>query len=126
MINNSPQNLNQRNLSVFDSAVIPNISIQNYLTRIMRFSRTSSRSLIMSLAYLDRITNRRENNITLTRHNVHRLILTAIMLAAKFYDDIHYDNNTWSRIGGINANEINRLETNFLELIEYNLNINTN
>ena len=60
----------------------------------------------MSLAYLDRITNRRENNITLTRHNVHRLILTAIMLATKFYEDIHYDNNTWSRIGGINSNEI--------------------
>lgn len=124
MVQNSPMQLNNKRLTVFDSQNIPNISIDNYLTRIMTFSGTSSRSLVMSLAYIDRITNRRENNITLTRHNVHRLVLVSTMMASIFYDDIHYDDQTWSRIGGVNVSEVRRLKLNFLDLINYQLNVN--
>ena len=123
MIANSPLQLDQRNLTVFDSHEIPNITMQNYLTRIMTYARTSSRSLIMSLSYIDIIVNERANNMTVTRHNVHRLMLVSLMIASKFYNDIYYDNKTWSRIGGVSLEEINRLEHNFLRLMEYRVHI---
>ena len=41
------------------------------------------------------------------------------MIAEKFYNDIYYDNLYFSKIGGISLREINKLEKEFLFLINY-------
>lgn len=43
------------------------------------------------------------------------------MLAAKFYDDQYYNNEYYSRVGGITKKEINELEIEFLNYINFNL-----
>ena len=43
------------------------------------------------------------------------------MTAAKFWDDYFLSNQNYSLIGGINVEEINMLESEFLILISYNL-----
>jgi hypothetical protein len=41
------------------------------------------------------------------------------MLAAKFYDDKYYNNQYYALIGGIKVKELNMLEINFLNSLDY-------
>ena len=43
------------------------------------------------------------------------------MVAAKFFDDKYYNNEYYSRVGGINNKELNSLEIEFLNFINFNL-----
>ena len=43
------------------------------------------------------------------------------MLAAKFFDDRYYNNEYYSRVGGISKKEINLLEIEFLNYINFTL-----
>ena len=58
----------------------PSISVPNYLQRISKFSGCSNECFILSLIYIDRLITRRK--IVMDTLNVHRLIITSIMLAA--------------------------------------------
>ena len=120
---NSSLMLDQNELTVFDVGSIPRISIQDYLMRIMTYSGTSSRSLILSYMYIDRLTQKDKNLIKLTRFNVHRLLLVSIMAASKFYDDVYLSNKHWAAIGGVEVSDINRLERAFLSNIDYRMNM---
>lgn len=48
-------------------------------------------------------------------------MLTAILVGTKFYDDIFYDNNLYSRVGGISNPELNFLERRFLYLSNFEI-----
>lgn len=122
MIENSPQELNYERLTVFDSYDIPNISIQDYLLRIMQYSRATSRNIVMALSFIDQLSNDDEWPVTLTRHNVHRLLFISIMIASKFYEDFYIDNYSWSRIAGVPLDEVNKLERKFLAYINFGIN----
>ena len=52
---------------------------------------------------------------------VHRLILVSILITHKFYTDPFYKNSDISRIGGFHLQEINFLEEEFLDIIDFNL-----
>jgi len=45
------------------------------------------------------------------------------MITHKFFSDDFYSNNYISFVGGINLQEINFLEREFLSIIDYNVNI---
>jgi hypothetical protein len=53
--------------------------------------------------------------------NLHKLIITGIMVAAKFYDDDFYDNGYYAKIGGIPLEEINNMELEYLCLLNFRL-----
>jgi hypothetical protein len=45
------------------------------------------------------------------------------MLAAKFFDDRFYNNEYYARVGGISNKEVNVLEIEFLNLVNFNLHV---
>jgi len=45
------------------------------------------------------------------------------MIAAKFFDDIYFDNAYYAKVGGIPTAEINNLELEFLFMINFTLNV---
>lgn len=53
--------------------------------------------------------------------NVHRLLITSIMLASKFFDDVYYNNAYYARVGGISNAEVNSLEMEMLRMISFSL-----
>lgn len=55
-----------------------------------------------------------------SRHGF-RILVTAVILAAKFFDDVYFSNSFYARIGGLPSSEMNVLEAHFLNLIKYNL-----
>ena len=48
-------------------------------------------------------------------------MLIAILLAIKYNEDDFYSNTYYAKVGGINLQEINNLESEFLSLINFNL-----
>ncbi|CAN1246853.1 CYCP3-1 [Linum grandiflorum] len=66
-----------------------------------------------------------QTNVHLTSLNVHRLLITSIMLAAKFVDDAFFNNAYYARVGGISTGELNKLEMKFLFSIDFRLQVNT-
>lgn len=52
---------------------------------------------------------------------MHRLILVSILITHKFYTDPFYKNSDIARIGGVHLQEINFLEEEFLDIIDFNL-----
>ena len=43
------------------------------------------------------------------------------MIAVKYYDDCYYDNEFYSKVGGISCKELNVLEIEMLSLLQYSL-----
>lgn len=57
--------------------------------------------------------------LAVTSCTVHRLLLTAVMLAAKLMDDKYYNNAYYAKIGGITTLELNHMELEMLHMLEY-------
>jgi hypothetical protein len=55
--------------------------------------------------------------------NVHRVVITAILLAAKFFDDAYYNNAYYAKVGGVLVSELNSLEVEFLFRINFSLRV---
>lgn len=73
------------------------------------------------MIYIDRLIQR--NNFLLTELNVHRVVITAILLAAKFFDDAYYNNCYYAKVGGVLVAEMNGLEVDFLFRINFSLHV---
>ena len=50
-----------------------------------------------------------------------RLILTSVLLTSKFYNDIFYGNHFVAYVGGVNLEEMNLLEAEFLKFLDWKL-----
>lgn len=122
MIAGPSQGLNPDSLTVFDAQVVPPISIQDYLLRIMSYSRATSRNMVMCLCYIDQLSNDQDWPIILSRYNIHRLLVVSMMVSCKFYEDFYIDNESWATIAGMSLQEINRLERKFLTYIGFEIN----
>ena len=90
-------------------------------TRIHKYASCSNECYVLALIYIDRLIQR--NNFLLTNLNVHRVVITAILLAAKFFDDAYYNNAYYAKIGGVLVSEMNGLEVDFLFRINFSLHV---
>jgi hypothetical protein len=77
----------------------------------------------MALVYIDRLIAK--GGLELTSMNVHRVLITAVLLAAKFFDDQYYNNAYFAKVGGLPCNEINTLELEMLFYIGFSLHVPT-
>ncbi|KAH8739264.1 cyclin [Cryptosporidium ryanae] len=107
-------------LTPFHSVCIPPIPIRAYLMRIAQHFCCSNECFVLAIVYVGRII-KLNKNFSLTLLNVHRVILTAIMLATKFFDDVYFSNAFYANISGVGARELNSLEIYFLRLIKFQL-----
>jgi len=89
--------------------------------RIHKYASCSNECFILALIYIDRLIQR--NNFLLTELNVHRVVICAVLLAAKFFDDAYYNNAYYAKVGGVLVSEINGLEVDFLFRINFSLHV---
>lgn len=82
----------------------PAITILDYCARIHKYASCSPECFVLALVYIDRLIQR--NSLLLTSLNVHRIIITAIMLAAKFFDDQYFNNAYYAKVGGVPTSEV--------------------
>ncbi|CAN7008028.1 hypothetical protein IGI04_010824 [Brassica rapa subsp. trilocularis] len=111
--------------SVFHGLSRPSITIQSYLERIYKYADCSSSCFVVAYVYLDRFTHR-QPSLPINSFNVHRLLITSVMIAAKFLDDLYYNNAYYAKVGGISTKEMNLLELDFLFGLGFDLNVTPN
>ena len=80
-------NQQHQKISVFHGLTRPNISIQSYLERIFKYANCSPSCFVVAYVYLDRFTQR-QPSLPINSFNMHRLLITSVMVAAKFMDDM--------------------------------------
>ena len=104
-------------MNIFNYKKTPSISIEDYINHIKKYSIASNESYILASIYRNRICKKTPIN----SYNIHRLFLTSLVIASKYWDDNYYSNAFYSKVGGISLLEMNDLEMNFLFLIKFNL-----
>ncbi|GAB2290123.1 Cyclin-U4-1 [Dionaea muscipula] len=112
-------------VSVFHGLTRPTISIHSYLERIFKYANCSPSCFVVAYIYLDRFVQR-QPLLPINSFNVHRLLITSVLVAAKFLDDVYYNNAYYAKIGGISTAEMNFLEVDFLFGLGFNLNVTPN
>ncbi|XP_042452465.1 cyclin-P4-1-like [Zingiber officinale] len=108
--------------SAFQGVRKPSISVRRYLERIFRYACCSPSCYVVAYIYLDRFAGSRQA-VALDSFNVHRLLITSVLTAVKFMDDIYYNNAYYAKVGGISLMEMNYLEVDFLFGIGFELNV---
>ncbi|ESQ49542.1 hypothetical protein EUTSA_v10021509mg [Eutrema salsugineum] len=113
-------------ISMFHGSREPSMTIHRYTERVHRYARCSPACFVAAFAYILRylqrpVATRMTRRLTLL--NVHRLLITSILVAAKFLDRKCYNNAYYAKIGGVSTEEMNRLERTFLFDLDFRLNI---
>ncbi|KAJ0259212.1 Cyclin-U4-1 [Hirschfeldia incana] len=114
-----------QSVSVFHGLSRPTITIQSYLERIFKYANCSPSCFVVAYVYLDRFTQR-QPSLPINSFNVHRLLITSVMVSAKFLDDLYYNNAYYAKVGGISTKEMNLLELDFLFGLGFDLNVKPN
>ena len=76
-----------RKLTIYHGLRPPNISIRRYLERINKYSSCSPSCFVVGFIYIDHLVHKRPN-VPVISLNVHRLLITSIMVATKLLDDV--------------------------------------
>ncbi|KAG0471377.1 hypothetical protein HPP92_015923 [Vanilla planifolia] len=100
----------------------PGISIENYIERIHSYALCSPACLVAAFVYLDRAVHRRPD-LLVGSLNVHRLLLTAVMIASKFFDTMPQNNAFYAKVGGVSNADLNKMEVELLFLLDFGINV---
>ena len=106
----------------FLSKKVPAITIKNYLERLIKYTKIESTTLVLILIFIDRVCD--INKIRLNYFNIHKLIIASMVVSIKYNEDDYFSNEFYAKVGGIRMTEMNKLEYEFLSLIEFNLFVN--
>ncbi|KAJ2658896.1 cyclin-like protein interacting with PHO85 [Coemansia sp. RSA 1200] len=114
-------------ITPFHSRAVPSISAHDYLYRVSKYVGLENDSVLAVLVYLDRVTRSQIHrpSLAISPYNIHRLILSAIVVAHKFNSDIFLNNVRYSKVGGIPLAELNQLELELLFMIKFDLKVDS-
>ena len=123
MININKINKNDNTINdIFNPKKIPNISISDYLNRIIEYTNIEENTLICALIYIDSISKIKK----ITIYNIYKILFSAVLVSIKFNEDEIFPNNFYAQIAGVPSNELLQMEHEFLILINFNLLIDQN
>ena len=93
------------------------ISLLDYLKRILKYINIETSTLIVSLIYIDRIC---KEKVFLNEFNIHRIMFISIIMAYLYNEDETEDEEDLAMIGGVSLEEMILLEHDFIDLIDFN------
>ena len=76
-------------------------------------------TLILILIYIDKIC--KNNKFRLNFFNIHKFIVTSMLVSIKYNEDDFFSNSFYAKVGGVSITELNYLEYEFLSLIDFDL-----
>jgi hypothetical protein len=121
--NLSKTNTNYNTINdIFNPKKMPNISISDYINRIIEYTNIEENTLICALIYIDSISNKKKITIS----NIYKILFSAVLISIKFNEDEIYPNNFYAQIAGVPSQELLQMEHEFLILINFNLLIDEN
>ncbi|RKP14459.1 cyclin-domain-containing protein, partial [Piptocephalis cylindrospora] len=100
-------------LTRFHSRAPPNISIDAYIIRFIKYAHIHPTILISFLIYIDRFCAHHPH-FALSSLTVHRFLCASVVVGCKAWNDIYSTNGHYARVGGVNLVEVNALELELL------------
>lgn len=101
----------------------PIADLNTFLHHILKHSRTTHSTLQLAIFYLFRIRSRvqekRNDDVYISCGR--RMFLASLIAAHKYLQDKTYKNSAWSKVSGLNVQEINHAEKVMLQLMDYRL-----
>lgn len=92
-----------------------------YVERLVKYLQCSRSAFVVALIYMQRIQTKHPK-VVLTERNMHRLLITSIVISAKMLDDRIFSNSHYARVGGIGTvGELNRLEVLMMQMLDFDL-----
>ncbi|KAG6423473.1 hypothetical protein SASPL_113869 [Salvia splendens] len=113
-----------KSLSAFHGVRSPAIGLDKYVERIYKYTSCSPSCFVVAFVYIDRLLHRYPDSLVVSL-NVHRLVVTSVMIASKILDDEHYNNAFYARVGGVSNPELNKLEVELLFLLDFNVTVSS-
>lgn len=116
--------------TVFSGKLPVEISPSRYIKGLVKNFETSPGVVVIMLIYIERLLEKMDyeykaiggiHQMLFTSYNAHRIILTAYLIAQKYWEDKNYRLASIARLGGIDQDELIFLESEFLNFIEFNL-----
>ncbi|XP_051115339.1 cyclin-U1-1 [Andrographis paniculata] len=111
-------------LNAFQGVRAPAISLGKYAERIYKYTSCSPSCFVVGFVYIDRLVHKHPDSLVVSL-NVHRLLVTSVMVASKMLDDAHYNNAFYARVGGVSNVELNRLELELLFLLDFGVTVSS-
>ena len=105
----------------FHSIAKPDISLKKYMKRVLRYTDCELETLVCGVVYALRFA--KKSDCIITSYNVHRIVLTSIVIAMKYVEDACYTNKYMAKVGGLSLPELNRLELMFLTTLDFSLDV---
>lgn len=105
---------------VFSGSAAPPFGIEKYFLHAYEHCPVSPAAVMATSYYMHRLVVA-EQRVVLTGRNVHRLLLGAVIVAAKAYDDKYPRLRILSRAGGVSMSEMRRLLLGFCYLLDFDL-----
>jgi len=109
-------------LTRFHSRAPPGISVVDYLSRITKFTNVEPCCLLILLHYVDRVSEKLPN-FTITSLTVHRFVIAAVAAGSKALCDSFCTNGRYAKVGGVNLAEMNVLEKELLQILDWRLTV---
>ncbi|RCH78967.1 hypothetical protein CU098_007547, partial [Rhizopus stolonifer] len=84
----------------FHARSIPTISIYDYFIRILKYCPCANECFIALLVYFDRMTKENPSqrpSLHVDSYNIHRLIITGLMISSKLYSDVFFTNTRYAK-----------------------------
>ena len=104
---------------IFTSKQLSTISLSDYLNRIINYTKVEHSTLIAAMIYLKRYCT--QTKTMLNEYNTHRLLVTSIIVSIKFNEDEKFNNLFYSVIAGTDLRQMNQLEEDFLDGLNFNM-----
>lgn len=96
------QQQKSRSYTCFHARSIPSITIHAYFTRILKYCPCANECLIAILVYFDRMTQPDPKlglkPLHIDSYNIHRLIITGLMISSKLYSDVFFTNTRYAKV----------------------------
>lgn len=99
------------------------MSIGRYFRRLVHNFGCLGETIVWGLALMDRLHV--QNRLTIGPETSHNVLITALVCACKFVDDVTFGNDDWAGVGLISLSTLNAMELAFLGLLDNCLDMET-
>ncbi|KAF7728100.1 hypothetical protein EC973_006615 [Apophysomyces ossiformis] len=103
----------------------PSPAFKKFCLQILTATQLSESAVCLALKYIA-ILLQSNPFIEGAEGSEYRLFIVALILANKFLDDNTFTNKTWSDVSGMKVHDLNIMEAEFLEALDYNLFVRDN
>ena len=116
------KSLKKQSSMIYSKGKKANISILQYLNRIYKYLHPEDSTKTISLILIDRLCSIK--NIILTENNIHKIIISSLLISIKYNEDHIYSYDYYALIFGTSKKILGKLEMEFLNDVNYNIFVN--